>query len=573
MYQVNEDNSIYVTRGDIVHMAVTAEDDGEKYLFQPGDVVRIKVFAKKDCESVVLQKDFPITKVTDTVEIFLDENDTKIGEVISKPTDYWYEVELNPETNPQTIIGYDEDGTKVFKLFPEGRDLTENDPIIQPEDIPVVDEELSPISKRPVENQVVTRALYRLEGAIKGIPSYYITPEMFGAIGDGVADDTEAFQNAIKYCEENNAPLFIQNNTYKVSRVTISDVTNIKIEGVIKASKYIEIKENPHNAYHSNIDIYSILGELRLSGLNSAIVKINKCNALKLFSVDGSNDFTAYSSFYLGDITNLTIHTENSGWINENIFIGGRISNLIIEGSLSPEDNLFIKPMFENATINIANGYRNRFENCRLEGNNTIKCGEGTFGNIFEKTYFTVPELMYAKHQMFDISWNDSGDNVFIRETGTKSVNLISINKYNNPYNLPVVNDRIEPVTVWARLFISDIVPIPNTNFCIEFINPSKKVSVELRFYDDNKNLLNTTDAIKATQFVCNNEGIYSFGSTDVERAMALISPGKGAKYMSITVLGCGEKMSIDSLEVSVSYKENERIQAFIDGFKNPISQ
>lgn len=167
MYQVNDDNSIYVTRGDIVNLAVTAEDDGETYLFQPGDVVRIKVFAKKDCETVVLQKDFPVTSVTDTVEIFLDENDTKIGEVISKPKDYWYEVELNPETNPQTIIGYDEDGTKVFKLFPEGRDLTEFDPIITPEDIPVVDEELSLESKRPVENQVVTRALYRLEGAIR----------------------------------------------------------------------------------------------------------------------------------------------------------------------------------------------------------------------------------------------------------------------------------------------------------------------------------------------------------------------------------------------------------------------
>lgn len=125
MFKVNDDLSIYVTRGDIAFFSVAAEENGGKYTFQAGDVVRFKAFAKKDCESVVLQKDFPVTEDTEMVDIFLEEEDTKIGDVISKPTDYWYEVELNPFDNPQTIIGYDEDGAKVFKLFPEGRDLDE----------------------------------------------------------------------------------------------------------------------------------------------------------------------------------------------------------------------------------------------------------------------------------------------------------------------------------------------------------------------------------------------------------------------------------------------------------------
>jgi hypothetical protein len=70
-----------------------------------------------------LQKDFLVPEATEKVEVFLSKNETKIGEVISKPTDYWYEIELNPDTDPQTIIGYDEDGAKVFKLFPEGEDV------------------------------------------------------------------------------------------------------------------------------------------------------------------------------------------------------------------------------------------------------------------------------------------------------------------------------------------------------------------------------------------------------------------------------------------------------------------
>ena len=133
MFTLNDDLSIYATRGDIVFFSVSAEEDGKPYKFQAGDVLRIKVFGKKDTEAVVLQKDFPVLDVTENVEIFLTEEDTKIGEVISKPKDYWYEVELNPGDNPQTIIGYDEDGAKVFKLFPEGDDIPEFVP--EPEDI------------------------------------------------------------------------------------------------------------------------------------------------------------------------------------------------------------------------------------------------------------------------------------------------------------------------------------------------------------------------------------------------------------------------------------------------------
>jgi hypothetical protein len=80
----------------------------------------MKVFEKKACNCVVLTQDFRVTEATDKVDITLTSEDTTIGDTISKPVDYWYEVELNPMTAPQTIIGYDEDGPKVFKLFPEG---------------------------------------------------------------------------------------------------------------------------------------------------------------------------------------------------------------------------------------------------------------------------------------------------------------------------------------------------------------------------------------------------------------------------------------------------------------------
>ena len=230
MYQVNEDNSIYVTRGDVVYLSVSAENNGEPYTFQAGEVLRIKVYGKKDADSVVLQKDFPITAAAQTVDLFLSEVDTKIGEVISKPRDYWYEVELNPYDNPQTIIGYDEDGAKVFKLFPEGADIPEYVP--DPDIIKVIDTELDMASERPVQNQVIARAFANLQAGYQAthdaVKNLYVTPEMYGAIGDGVADDTKAIQNAVA----NRLCMFGNGKTYMVSEmIVVPDFSVIDLNG------------------------------------------------------------------------------------------------------------------------------------------------------------------------------------------------------------------------------------------------------------------------------------------------------------------------------------------------------
>ena len=122
MFFIDKSKAIHVTRGDAVTFTLTAKKNGGEYTFRANDTVRFKVFEKKDCGCVELQKDFKIEAASQTVTISLDKKDTKIGGTISKPVDYWYEVELNPDIQPQTIIGYDEDGAKVFRIYPEGGD-------------------------------------------------------------------------------------------------------------------------------------------------------------------------------------------------------------------------------------------------------------------------------------------------------------------------------------------------------------------------------------------------------------------------------------------------------------------
>ena len=281
MFTLNDDLSIYATRGDIVFFSVTAEEDGKPYKFQAGDVVRIKVYGKKDAENVVLQKDFAVSDITESVEIYLTEEDTKIGRVISKPTDYWYEVELNPHDNPQTIIGYDEDGAKVFKLFPEGDDVPEWTP--KPEEIPpVVDDALDMTSTRPVQNQAVARAFANLEEGYErthaAVAKLYVTPQMFGAIGDGEADDTEAIQMAI----DSGHDVFIPAGTYYTSSsITVSAskrIFGVGDKSVIKSSADVALITTTKGI---------VVEHLRFEGENTAIYAYQTNNTIRDISIDG----------------------------------------------------------------------------------------------------------------------------------------------------------------------------------------------------------------------------------------------------------------------------------------------
>lgn len=123
MIVVNEDKSIYITRGDDVAFEVGAQSNDVAVIFAVGDKIRFTVTEKKNCGKVVLDKNVPVNAETEFVTIRLTDEETKIGEVISKPVDYWYDIELiDRNGNIYTIVGYDEDGAKIFRLFPEGEE-------------------------------------------------------------------------------------------------------------------------------------------------------------------------------------------------------------------------------------------------------------------------------------------------------------------------------------------------------------------------------------------------------------------------------------------------------------------
>lgn len=127
MFVVHNDMTIYATRGDVVYFPVEKKVGDAKYLFQAGDIVRIKICEKKNYSKVFLLKDFVVEESTTSVNIFLSKWEMKFGPIIHKATDYWYEVELNPDTYPDTFIGHNENGPAIFKLFPEAKDVVEGE--------------------------------------------------------------------------------------------------------------------------------------------------------------------------------------------------------------------------------------------------------------------------------------------------------------------------------------------------------------------------------------------------------------------------------------------------------------
>lgn len=118
------DRNIRITRGDLLPITVTAnnEIDGNDYEFQSGDVIRFKIFDSKDNKKVYVQKDFKVEEISTEKSIEITAEEMKIGEMKNKPIDYWYEIEVNPDTaRTMTIEGYRKDeGPAIITILPEG---------------------------------------------------------------------------------------------------------------------------------------------------------------------------------------------------------------------------------------------------------------------------------------------------------------------------------------------------------------------------------------------------------------------------------------------------------------------
>ena len=275
MFKINDDLSIFVTRGDAVVFNLHATTDkGETYIFKPEDVVRIKIMERKGCEDVVFQKVFVVEQETDTVEISLSGEETTIGSVISKPTDYWYEVELNPFTIPQTIIGYDDEGgAKIFKLFPEGNSD------LKPKDVPVVDRELDLYSDRPIQNQAVAWAV------TNAINEMHITTEK------AVEDTVTITNNAIAEVNTITEEAVNEFNEIKEDTITTVQTSNQETVTTVQTSNQ-ETVTAVQTSNQETLTAINISNANTIEEVNDVVANVNTVTENARNEVHTSNENT-----------------------------------------------------------------------------------------------------------------------------------------------------------------------------------------------------------------------------------------------------------------------------------------
>lgn len=435
MFTVNDDKSIYATRGDIVSFSVTADNNGSPHKFQPGDIVRMAIYGKKNAANCVMQKDFPVYDVCESVAIYLDEHDTKIGESISKHKDYWYEVVLNPDTAPQTLIGYDEDGAKIFRLFPEAEEIDDNyEP--KEEDFPVVDEELDLTSPRPIANKTVAVALARIENMVK---DFEITPQMFGAVGDGTTDDTEAIKSMLQYAE---ACATVREFPNEASCKDYTHIT-MKFHGQYLITEPMHFKQT----YGVKIDGLNLLAGEGFSGLGLLMFDGNN-RTVSVSDTILNGQFFADTCLYINDYTLTTdfVNVEMTQFRKYGFFADAKgheikmsnvrisqaewgrreeLASLVSEGTglyLGAErhDNNFTNLVISychSKTLDV-NGGANTFVNCHFYGGDAYNNGHwNTYQNCyFDGVYFYTMGFFTVSSCLFNRTDGDTAPFVYLTE-------------------------------------------------------------------------------------------------------------------------------------------------------------
>ena len=122
MFKIDSDKTtIKCTRGDKGRILIRkkTKNSGVEESFYKGDKVIFTVKNNFSGNEVLLRKVVEVENDCDSVELLLNKDDTTIGDLIASPIKYQYDISINGDI---TILGYDDDGPKIFQLYPEGSD-------------------------------------------------------------------------------------------------------------------------------------------------------------------------------------------------------------------------------------------------------------------------------------------------------------------------------------------------------------------------------------------------------------------------------------------------------------------
>ena len=328
-------------------------------------------------------------------------------------------------------------------------------------------------------------------------------------LDNGVSDNYQKLLSVINDAEEQGKGLYIPNGKYFISEnIVVPPFKNIKIDGEIFMGEGKTITfQGERGQQNQVLEIHRVHGKVRLYGFFNSYIRILGATELELYA-DGDGLYNegamAYSQFVLGRIEHFKITGVNGGWINENVFYGGRIFNLTISGDYIHNNNTFYKPQLENCVINIDSSAYTYFYDVRFEGQNTITFGENASSNkLFKSYHISKSEGMFdTVFSKVDYTDNGVGNEVLPSVyINSRVERVIEYNAYSPIYDKEafyIDNEKLTIKNSWTRFVDTGIIPF-ETSFGINLESDKSLFRAYITLYDQNKSPIQDDEVISGT--------------------------------------------------------------------------
>nr|DAG33420.1 MAG TPA: tailspike protein [Bacteriophage sp.] len=275
----------------------------------------------------------------------------------------------------------------------------------------------------------------------------YVTPEQFGAIGDGLHDDTSAIQSAI-----NSGKTLVGRNTYLITRPLLLD----------NAVKRHYIFDFSGASIISNNDIEC---NLKISGLSYSNVMIGSVRSknigIKIYNNNTFESWCQYDNFYIDSINSaidIEIETSNKMWINQLNFYnthlsGNGIGINVKNNSSEPLNNYTFNCVgFEQLTTGISINSEHStasdimFNSCRVQENITTLIGAvGTVNNVLWNGSSSLLNLSLLNVNKNCDNWVFNIDNKTVKVFNGKIFN--EVNTLNCTGGYRISNEDLNNIT------------------------------------------------------------------------------------------------------------------------------
>lgn len=397
------------------------------------------------------------------------------------------------------------------------------------------------------------------------LDSMYVNILEYGVTGDGVNDDTMPFMEAVEVAKATGKTLLIPDEI----KLNLPNPTNIREVRYLEAKGEITCPEltigySSTQPWQSNYYVKRITGVAKIVGLKSSQVTIQVADKVLLYANgdDPTISSIAYSIFNFGFIREFEIFSEGTavGWVNENIFNGGRLSKITIDGNYNHNNNTWYKPQFDDLTVNITNGSSNVFHDCRFEGTANINFGSLSYDNTFIKTYthyIGATYLGYSKVTVSDLGFNNRVVSLADTYTDVKEIIKIDRQNYNDTkFSTDGLYQLLPPA--WKEVAKTTLIPL-NTDFGLSLSSDKANWRMTFEFYDQNFNLIkeNLSDrayvsvAIKHT-----TNGTHANSTNSSNLKASFMKRDNVAKYVLVKVTSGAAPTAFSNLNVKIqAYK------------------